>query len=276
MTEPSWTWPDGKRIAVVFNVCLEAWSDGKAPGINPMGNPLPPQVHDRMAVSWAAYGVQHGIRRLLMGLESHALSASVAVNGIIAERSPEVVKLVAQGGHEIVGHGQAMDVIPGTLSEEDEKASVAACTTALEQAAGTRVDGWLSPRATPSAATARLLAESGYTWHGDTLGSDLPVLEHYGDRRIVAIPFSTDVNDMPFMKYGTPPSAMVDAFRQNLDAARRFGETTIIDVTTHAHIFGRPRGAYFHEQVAAIAAGADDVWVATRRDIARHALANAL
>jgi hypothetical protein len=40
MTKSSCLWPNGKRIAVVFNVCLEAWSDGKAPGISPMGNPL--------------------------------------------------------------------------------------------------------------------------------------------------------------------------------------------------------------------------------------------
>ena len=41
MNNPKWRWPGGKRIAVVFNVCLEQWSDGKAPGISPMGNPLP-------------------------------------------------------------------------------------------------------------------------------------------------------------------------------------------------------------------------------------------
>jgi len=27
--KPDWTWPNGKRIAVIFNVCLEAWSNGK-------------------------------------------------------------------------------------------------------------------------------------------------------------------------------------------------------------------------------------------------------
>jgi hypothetical protein len=27
--KPDWTWPSGKRIAVIFNVWLEAWSDGK-------------------------------------------------------------------------------------------------------------------------------------------------------------------------------------------------------------------------------------------------------
>ena len=66
MKNPKWLWPNGKRIAVVFNVCLEAWSDGKAPGISPMGNPLPAGVLDTMAISWAAYGVRTGIYRLLM------------------------------------------------------------------------------------------------------------------------------------------------------------------------------------------------------------------
>ena len=34
MKSVDWLWPNNKRIAVVFNVCLEAWSDGKAPGFS--------------------------------------------------------------------------------------------------------------------------------------------------------------------------------------------------------------------------------------------------
>lgn len=34
-------WPGGKRVAVIFNIAYEGWSDGKTPGIGPMGNPLP-------------------------------------------------------------------------------------------------------------------------------------------------------------------------------------------------------------------------------------------
>ena len=89
---PHWTWPAGKRIAVVFNVCLEAWSDGKAPGIGPMGNPLPAGALDTMAISWAAYGVEVGIHRLMDGLANHGAKASVMVNAIIAERSPQTVR----------------------------------------------------------------------------------------------------------------------------------------------------------------------------------------
>ena len=36
MNKPDWLWPGGKRVAVIFNVAFEAWSDGKAPGISPM------------------------------------------------------------------------------------------------------------------------------------------------------------------------------------------------------------------------------------------------
>ena len=39
MAKSSCLWPNGKRIAVVFNVCLEAWSDGEAPGMSPDGRP---------------------------------------------------------------------------------------------------------------------------------------------------------------------------------------------------------------------------------------------
>src|SRR5271154_5031447 len=89
--QPNWVWPNGKRIAVVFNVCLEAWSDGKAPGISPMGNPLPAGALDTMAISWAAYGVKRGIYRLMEGLAAHGAKASVMTSAVIAERVPQAI-----------------------------------------------------------------------------------------------------------------------------------------------------------------------------------------
>ena len=119
----NWVWPNGKRTAVVFNVCLEAWSDGKAPGISPMGNPLPSGVLDTMAISWAAYGVKRGIYRLMDGFRQHGAVASVMVNAVIAERAPEAVKAVADAGHEVLSHSYAMDVIPALLSDDEERSA---------------------------------------------------------------------------------------------------------------------------------------------------------
>src|SRR6266545_1679454 len=104
MNRPGWMWPQDKRIAVVFNVCLEAWSDGKAPGISPMGNPLPPGVLDTMAISWAAYGYKTGVYRVLDCFARQGAKASFMVNAVIAERAPEAVKAVADAGHEVLSH----------------------------------------------------------------------------------------------------------------------------------------------------------------------------
>jgi peptidoglycan/xylan/chitin deacetylase (PgdA/CDA1 family) len=271
--QANWVWPGGRKIAVVFNVCLEAWSDGKAPGISPMGNPLPAGVLDTMAISWAGYGVRRGIYRLLDAFARHRAAASVMVNAVIAERAPEAVKAVADAGHEVPSHSYAMDVIPALLSDADERANIARCTALLEQASGGKVVGWLSPRGTSRAQTPRLLAEAGYTWYGDVFDDDLPYVRTFGDSRIVAIPLGTDVNDMPFMKYGNAPRTMLDSFTENVAIARETGEVTIIDVTCHAHIFGRPRGAYYYGKIVEAAAADGGIWIGTRAQIARHVLA---
>src|ERR1700726_986847 len=192
--QPNWVWPNDKRIAVVFNVCLEAWSDGKAPGISPMGNPLPAGVLDTMAISWAAYGVEVGIHRLMDSFERHGAKASVMTNAVIAERAPDTVKAIADRGHEVLSHSYTMDVIPALLSDDEERKNIARCTKLLTEASGKPVRGWLSPRGTSRTATPLLLAEAGYRWYGDVFDSDLPYVKKAGNSTIVAIPLGTDVN----------------------------------------------------------------------------------
>jgi peptidoglycan/xylan/chitin deacetylase (PgdA/CDA1 family) len=274
MQSAEWLWPGGKRIAVIFNVCLEAWSDGKAPGISPMGNPLPAGVLDTMAISWAAYGVKCGIYRLLDAFARHGAKSSVMVCAVIAERAPAAVKAVADAGHEVLSHSYAMDVVPALLSEDEERKNITRCTALLEKVSGARVQGWLSPRGTSRQDTPRLLAEAGYRWYGDVFDDDLPYVLAFGNRKIVAIPLATDVNDMPFMKFGNAPKMMLESFKENLEIARaNRGAPQIIDVTAHAHIFGRPRGAHYYEKIIELAASAADVWVGTRAQIADHMLA---
>src|SRR6202167_100147 len=155
--KPNWEGPTGRRLAVVSNVCLEPWSDGKAPGISPMGNPLPAGVLDTMAISWAGYGVRRGIYRLLDAFARHRAAASVMVNAVIAERAPEAVRAVADAGHEVLSHSYAMDVIPALLSDEDERKNIARCSALLEKASGQKIVGWLSPRGTSKPTTPKLL-----------------------------------------------------------------------------------------------------------------------
>ncbi len=275
MKTVEWRWPGGKKGAILFNICLEAWSDGKAPGIGPMGNPLPPTpgVLDTNAISWAEYGAKRGIYRLLDGLGRSGVKASVMTNAVLAERHPQAVKAVADAGHEVLSHSYAMDVIPVLLSLEDERKNVRRCTDLLANVTGKPVKGWLSPRGTPSFNTGRLLAEAGYQWHGDVMDDDLPYLQTFGERKLVAIPLNTDVNDMPFMRYGRVPEAMLTMFEDIVarGSAREPGPF-IVDVTVHAHIFGRPGGVWVVDRIAEIVAGSRELWTGTRAEMASHIL----
>jgi hypothetical protein len=83
-TPPDFRWPGGRHVAVIYNVAYEAWSDGKSPGISPMGNPLPAGAFDTNALSWGNYGSVEGIERLLRILDRAKTRSSVMVSG----RSP--------------------------------------------------------------------------------------------------------------------------------------------------------------------------------------------
>ena len=136
------------------------------------------------------------------------------------------------------------------------------------------VQGWLSPRGTSKLSSPKLLVEAGYRWYGDVFDADLPYVQEFGNKKIVAIPLSYDVNDMPSMKYGNPPKMMLDSFNEVIDIARSDeSELRIIDVTSHAHIFGHHRGAYYYEKIIEKAMSGSDIWVGTRAQIAEHVLA---
>jgi peptidoglycan/xylan/chitin deacetylase (PgdA/CDA1 family) len=272
MAPPNYRWPGGRRIAVTFLIAYEGWSKGKTPGIGPMGNPLPPGNLDTNALSWGEYGARRGIWRILKMLERMQLRTSVMVCGVLAERFPDTVKAIADGGHEIIAHSYAMDVLPVLLDEAQERENIVRTTELIEKACGVRATGWISPRGTPSRNTGRLLAEAGYTWQGDSLSDDLPSLIEFGGRSIVNVPFTMEVNDLPLaMRYGNPPSQMVDVFKTTLDYLKRQSdEVAKVDVTIHAHAFGRPAGIWTYEDIIGIARSAGDIFSGTRGEIVDH------
>ena len=267
-------WPGGKRVAVIFNLAYEAWSDGQAPGIGPMGNVLKPGFFDTNAHSWASFGQNRGIHRLLAYADKRGIKTSVMTNGVLAERDPATVKSIHERGHEIVNHSWGMDVIPVYFKEEEERANLKKNHDILEKASGFAPIGWISPRGTGSPISPRLLAQAGYIHHGDCNDDDRPYVLNYGGKRIVGIPLTMDVNDLPTtIRYGNAPRAMLDQFNDVFTAMReRETVPLMLDVTAHTHVFGRPSGAWVYDEIMGIVAATPDVWITTRAEMARYVL----
>ena len=268
-------WPGGHKLAVIFNIAYEAWSDGQAPGIGPMGNVLKPGFFDTNAHSWASFGLVRGIHRLLAIAEKHGVKTSVMVNGVICERDPATVKRIAERGHEVVNHSWGMDVIPVYFDEAGERANLQRNHDLLTQTAGVAPTGWISPRGTGSPISSRLLAEAGYLHHGDVNDDDRPYVMDFGGRRIVGIPLTMDVNDLPTcIRYGQGPRHMLDTFVDTYNALQAEDVPLMLDVTAHTHVMGRPSGAWVYDEIMARVKRAGDAWICTREEMARHVLSS--
>ncbi len=271
-------WPGGQRVAIIFNIAYEAWSDGQAPGIGPMGNVLKPGYFDTNALSWADFGAVRGIHRLLDYADKRNIKTSVMVNGVLAQRDPKTVRSIHDRGHEIVNHSWGMDVIPVYFDESQERENLERNHKILSEVSGVEPQGWISPRGTGSAISTRLLAQHGYTHHGDVNDDDRPYVKEYGEHRIACIPLTMDVNDLPTsIRYGHEPRHMLHAFEDTLSAmTEREQVPLMLDVTAHTHVFGRPSGAWVFDEIMARVQSRDDVWVTTRAQMAQYVLETTL
>ena len=244
---PSSLPPSGwtKPLALSVSVMLEGWTDDSAPGIGPMGNPLKAGVLDLQARSWAEYGPKVGAWRLLDILQKLDVRAVFYVSGLLAERYPELMKAIVAGGHGVAAHGWGQNIIPSYQTDEEEARDLERCLKAIGTAAGQRPMGWLSPRCTPSNRTSALLAKSGFDWHADFFDSDLPYRHETANGAIAAVPFTMEVNDMPlYVRYGAEPEAFTRILERIVGSWPRLGRPAgCLDITVHAHVFGRPFGA---------------------------------
>jgi hypothetical protein len=238
-------WPADRPLAVSVNVMLEGWAAPDAPGVGPMGNVLRPGVVDLQARSWAEYGAKVGAWRLLDLLDREGVRAVFYTSGVVAERFPDLARAIAARGHVVAAHGWSQGTLPPYLTPEAEAADIARCVEVLTRSAGRKPEGWLSPRCTPSAVTSGLLSRAGFHWHADTFDSDLPYPTETTDGPLLAMPFTMEVNDMPlYVRYGNEPDAFTRTLDRIVQGWPRLGAPFgCLDITVHAHVFGRPYGA---------------------------------
>ncbi len=110
--------------------------------------------------------LERNVERLLGLFEECGAKSTFFVLGVAAERHPEVVRLIAEAGHEVASHGWSHDLVyrqsPETFREETRRSKAL-----LEDLAGRRVEGY---RASNFSVTDRslwaleILAEEGFVY----------------------------------------------------------------------------------------------------------------
>ncbi len=267
-----YTWPDNKRLAIIFNIAYEMWTPGKGSSVNPMGNILAGDAIDPNADSYGRYNANAGSRRLFDIAERYGVTTSVFTSALVAEHHPDELRKLSEFGHEILGHGYGQDILFPYLNDEEKEDNILKSTQLIEQATGQRPHGWISPRITSDLDVQHRLSRHGYKWHGDVLDDDLPYLQRFPDSEIMAIPVTIDFNDLPHaMRFGRTPEEFVQMFTSTLDKLLSSSrETLILDVIVHGHCYGRPAGAWAFEEMVKRCSQEKDLWLTTRGKIFDH------
>ncbi|MBI4278135.1 MAG: polysaccharide deacetylase family protein, partial [Armatimonadetes bacterium] len=253
MTTGPAAWPDGAAVAVVFQLMLELWPPPRVETGYHLGPALTPEDLrrgrvDLASLSWQEYGGRAGFRRLMDMTQAHGVPATGVVSGLAVQRYPELVEEFARRGNEIVAHGWAQDVRAFRLTEAEMRDEIRRSVAVIRETTGYTPVGWMSPGGQGGLHTVPLLAEAGFTHVVEYADDDSPCIVRHGDRRLVALPVSVDVNDHQLYLRGlNPPSTYVDTFRRSVDLLMREGRRgtpRMMSAVFHGTLYGHPFGAW--------------------------------
>jgi len=272
---PALKWPEGKRIALWVIPNIESFAlDEKMPASPGGSGGIIPDVF-----TWSIreYGCRVGVFRQMELLEKHGIRATVALNSDICEHYPEIIEQGNALGWEWMGHNQSNTRRLNEIPAEEERAVVKATFDAIEKGTGTRPRGWLGSGLQETWNTIDCLAENGASYVADWVCDDQPFLMQWEGRRLVSVPYSSEINDKPqFEARGRTPDQFADMIRRQFDVLYRESAESgrVMAIALHPYITGRPHVIDALDKALAHICRHDDVWRATGSQIAEAYLAS--
>ena len=279
-TPPAANWPNGAKIAVQIVLNYEEGGENNVLHGDPASEaflseitgaaPWPGQRHWNME-SIYEYGARAGFWRL------HRLMADlpVTVYGVATAlaRAPEQVAAMQAAGWEIASHGLKW-VEHKDMAEDEERAQIAEAIRLHTEVTGQAPRGWYTGRCSNN--TVRLVAETGqFAYVADSYADDLPYWMQFGRTDQLIVPYTMDCNDMRFaIQAGFTSGDQFESYlRDSFDVL--YGEgcagaPKMLSIGLHCRLMGRPGRAAALARVIDYIKSHDDVWFATRLDIAQH------
>jgi len=268
---PAYDWPNGKRLAVYFALGIEhyAFNEGMVEKLVP-GIPEP----DVLNTSWREYGNRVGAWRVLNAFTEYRLPLAILLNTAVYDEAPDLMAACRKAGCEIVAHGYSnSEMLPGR-SEPEEAAYIRGVTESIRNAEGAAPRGWSSPWIAETMATPDILAEAGYDYLLDWIMDDQPVWMKTRSGRILAVPYSHDLNDSSTVigrNVGASEFAdmIVDQFDEMLRSSADAPQ--VMPVILHSFISGQPfRLRALRRALDHIMKNADSIWFTQPGAIASH------
>lgn len=265
-------WPGNKTIALWITVAVEVFpldDDGKPfklPGS--MNKPYP----DVQTYTWRDYGNRVGIYRVMRALDKARLKPTWAVNGVIADKYPGLLRDIVSRGEEIIAHGYDMaSPHHGGMEKVDESDLISRTLGLLDHDDIGAIRGWLSPGKSESPLTPELLAEVGIEYLCDWPNDELPYPFHTESGPLVAMPHSTDLDDRKIIiDQKHDEVSFVEQIKDHYEylsreAASKGGR--VLSLNLHPWVIGQSHRIAALEEVLDFLSFKEDIWSASGSEI---------
>jgi allantoinase len=271
---PSWTWPEGQRLAVYLGFNVEHFTFGE--GLGAALAPVSPEP-DVLNHSWREYGNRVGAWRCLELFDDLQLPTGALINTALYQHCPDLVAALLARGDELIGHGHTNAERQGGWDEAREATLLRACRDEIQARSGRSPGGWLSPWISESRLTPDLLAEAGYRYTLNWCHDDQPTrMRTRSGRSLWSIPYPQELNDIPMlvarqMDAKDFAQMIVDNLDEMLAQTERHGQALVMGIALHPYLVGQPyRLRHLRRALQHIAARRDEIWLCTPGQIASH------
>lgn len=275
---PDPNWPGGARTAVQFVInfeeggenCVLHGDTASEAFLSEIVGAQPVEGGRNMNMeSLYEYGSRAGFWRLHRLFTEFNKPVTVFGVAMALERNPTVVAAMQAADWEIASHGYRW-IDYQHVDEATERAHLEKAIETHERVTGERPSGWYLGRCSPN--SHRLAAEhGGFSYNADSYADDLPYWDYACTVPQLMVPYTLDANDMRF--------ATAQGFNSGQQFYRYLKDTfktlhaeggRMMSVGLHCRLAGRPGRAAAVRKFLKYVSGKDDVWVATRLDIAEH------
>ncbi len=253
----------GKRLLVHVAVNVEFW-----PFDQSMPRAILPAPHGQSPIpdvgnfAWVEYGMRNGMSRLLHVLGERGIEASALLNAACCDVYPQCADAMLAAGWEFVGHGWLQRSLQ---READEEAVIVRSLERLRSFSGQPVRGWLGPGLGQTFDTPDLLKKHGVDWVSDWYVDDVPCWLETQHGRMVAMPYTVELNDVPIWVIEKQKS---DEMHRRVEATLEVYDhelqhnPRVLTLALHPHVIGVPhRMAWFTRTLDLLLARDDTLFV---------------
>ena len=266
---PKIQWPKAARVAFWVAPNIEFYEIDPPDG---QGRPLWPRPYpDVLNYSLRDYGNRAGVWRVMDALDRFGVRASVSLNAAMCDHMPEIVAACIERKWELFSHGIYNTRLISGMTEDEVRRVIGDSVDTITRLSGREVTGWLAPAISATETFFDLLPEFGIKYTVDVVPDDQPIPIKVRHGRLIAVPYSTEINDVRIMGVrGYPPDQWAAMLKAAFDQLYREGADNgmVLCMPLHPFVVGQPHRIDALHNVLQHVTAHKDVWLTTAGEIA--------